>query len=45
MRKSLSFESGIFIRKEVNISASAIFDLSEKDLNAMEEAYNMYLKE
>ena len=45
MRKSLSFERGIFIRKEVNISASAIFDLSEKDLNAMEEAYNMYLKE
>lgn len=45
MRKSLSFERGVFIRKKVNTSASTLFDLSENDLNDIEEAYHKYLRE
>ena len=44
MRKSLSFKRGIFISKDVNTSASTLFDLSENDLNDIEEAYHKYLK-
>ncbi|MCX7551886.1 hypothetical protein [Xanthomarina sp. F2636L] len=45
MRKSLSFEKGVFIRKEVNKTPSAIFDLSAKDLKEIENAYQLLLNE
>ncbi len=45
MRKSLSFKRGIFISKDVNTSSSTLFDLSENDLNDIEDAYHRYLIE
>lgn len=45
MRKSLSFNKGIFIRKEADYTPTVIFDLSEQNLKEIEEAYNLYLNE
>ncbi|MFL0352212.1 hypothetical protein [Xanthomarina sp. GH4-25] len=45
MRRSMSFEKGIFIRKETNNSAGTILDLSEESVNQMQEAYTKYLNE
>ena len=45
MRKSMTFDKGVFIRKEANKTPSAIFDLSEQDLKEIEEAYNLFLNE
>ncbi|GGG54951.1 hypothetical protein [Bizionia arctica] len=45
MRKSLSFDKGVFIRKEANNTPSTIFDLSEKDINEIDAAYNSFLNE
>jgi hypothetical protein len=45
MRKSMSFDKGVFIRKEANKTPSVIFDLSEQDLQEIETAYNLFLNE
>lgn len=45
MRKSMSFEKGIFIRKESNKTPSVIFDLSEQSLKELESAYKLYINE
>jgi hypothetical protein len=45
MRKSISFDKGVFIRKEANKTPSVIFDLSEQDLHEIETAYNLFLNE
>lgn len=45
MRKSVSFEKGVFIQKETNNTSSVIFDLSKQDLKEIEEAYNLLLNE
>jgi hypothetical protein len=45
MRKSMSFDKGVFIRKEANKTPSVIFDLSEQDLQEIEAAYNLFLNE
>ena len=45
LRKSLSFDKGIFFIHNYDINKNILFDLSEKDIELIKESYNTYINE